>query len=135
MNILNFLLMNWDSVLFVLAVIVIVIVLICRGETAILKEILFRLVTEAEKEYGSGTGELKKAAVIDWLYDKLPAIVKIFLTPDRLGKLIEEVLEIAKEKWAANPSLQQYITGNVPQPLLPAAEPGEQTTKNTDTQG
>lgn len=47
MNVLHFLLANWDSVLVVIAAIVVVIVLVKRGETAFLKEILFRLVTKA----------------------------------------------------------------------------------------
>ena len=60
MNVLTFLAKNWDSVLcrrcFPLALVV---VLIKRGETKILKQILFNLVTQAEKQFGSGTGSLK----------------------------------------------------------------------------
>ena len=69
MNILNFLLAQWDSVLVVVVGAVAVIVLYKRGEVEILKEILFRLVTKAEQDFGGGTGELKKAAVVEWIYD------------------------------------------------------------------
>ena len=54
MNIIQFLVANWDSVLVVLAFLVLVAVLIKRGETKILKQILFNLVTQAEKQFGSG---------------------------------------------------------------------------------
>ena len=47
MNIIYFLLANWDSVLVVLAFIVLCVVLVKRGETKILKHILFNLVTQA----------------------------------------------------------------------------------------
>ena len=48
MNVLTFLAKNWDSVLVVVAFLAVVVVLIKRGETKILKQILFNLVTQAE---------------------------------------------------------------------------------------
>lgn len=111
MNVINFLLANWDSVLVVVLAVVAVIILYKRGEVQILKEILFRLVTKAEQEFGGGTGELKKAAVVEWLYDKLPAILRFIITRKEIDKLIDEVLVYAKSKWAANAKLQEYISG------------------------
>ena len=73
MNVLTFLAKNWDSVLVVVAFLALVVVLIKRGETKILKQILFNLVTQAEKQFGSGTGSLKYAAVADWIYQRIPA--------------------------------------------------------------
>ena len=49
MKIIAFLLANWDSVLVVLAFLALIVVLIKRGETAVLNRILFGLVTKAEK--------------------------------------------------------------------------------------
>ena len=63
MSILNFLLMNIDSVLIVIALIAVIFILYVRGEKKILNIILFAAVTEAEKQYKSGTGILKKAFV------------------------------------------------------------------------
>ena len=54
MNILAFLAANWDSVLVVLAFLVVIVVLVKRGETKILEKILFNLVTQAEKQFGGG---------------------------------------------------------------------------------
>ena len=80
MNVLTFLAKNWDSVLVVVAFLAAVVVLIKRGETKILKQILFNLVTQAEKQFGSGTGSLKYAAVADWIYQRIPAVLKLLFT-------------------------------------------------------
>ena len=109
MDIIKFLIGNWDSVLIVLAVLAALILLYRRGRIGIVKKILFVLVSRAEKKFGSGTGELKKAAVIEWIYEKLPKIVTVFITPKEIEQLIESVLEYAKTKWAANTALQEYI--------------------------
>ncbi len=109
MDILNFLFDNWDSVLLVVVVLVALILLYKHGHVEIVKKVLFSLVSRAEKEFGSGTGELKKAAVIEWIYEKLPKIVTVFITPKEIERLIETVLEYAKSRWAANSALQDYI--------------------------
>ena len=116
MNIIQFLVANWDSVLVVLAFLVLVAVLIKRGETKILKQILFNLVTQAEKQFGSGTGSLKYAAVADWIYQRIPAILKLLFT----SKDIESVLEEAKKAWGTNENLQGYIETPTVENLLAA---------------
>lgn len=109
MNIINCLIQNWDSVLVVIAFIVLVIVLIKRGETKILKQILFNLVTQAEKQFGSGTGTLKFAAVSDWIYQRIPAILKLLFTEEDISNLIETVLTEAKKVWGTNENIKEYI--------------------------
>jgi hypothetical protein len=109
MIIINFLLANWDSVLIVLAVFACVIILYRRGEIKVLKNLLFLLVVKAEKEFGGGTGELKRAAVIDWVYERLPRIVTIFITRAEIDKLLEKALVYAKERWTVNKQLREYI--------------------------
>ena len=109
MNIINFLLANWDSVLIVAGFAAVVIVLIKRGETKILKQILFNLVTQAEKQFGTGTGELKFAAVADWIYQRIPAVLKLLFTEADIAKMIETVLEEAKKAWGKNDNIKTYI--------------------------
>jgi hypothetical protein len=109
MNILKFLLFNWDSVLLVLAVIAAAVFAVARKQYAILDRIILALVTEAEKKYGGGTGAVKLAAVIDWVYPKIPAVVRLFITPAQIEKLIERVLTEAKDRWGKNPNLAAYI--------------------------
>jgi hypothetical protein len=114
MGVIKFLILNWDSVLVVIAVILCVIVLYRRGEIALLKNLLFTLVVRAEREFGSGTGELKKAAVIDWVYERLPKIVVLIITRRMIEQLLEAALTYAKQKWAENPLLRDYISGHKP---------------------
>lgn len=109
MNVLTFLAKNWDSVLVIVAFLALVVVLIKRGETKILKQILFNLVTQAEKQFGSGTGSLKYAAVADWIYQRIPAVLKLLFTSSDIEKMIEAALEEAKKAWGANENLKGYI--------------------------
>lgn len=128
MNVLTFLAKNWDSVLVVVAFLALVVVLIKRGETKILKQILFNLVTQAEKQFGSGTGSLKYAAVADWIYQRIPAVLKLLFTSSDIEKMIEAALEEAKKAWGANENLKGYIdTPSVESLLVGIEEQAVQT--------
>ena len=128
MNVLTFLAKNWDSVLVVVAFLALVVVLIKRGETKILKQILFNLVTQAEKQFGSGTGSLKYAAVADWIYQRIPAVLKLLFTSSGIEKMIEAALEEAKKAWGANENLKGYIdTPSVESLLVGIEEQAVQT--------
>lgn len=128
MNVLAFLTANWDSVLVVVAFLAVVVVLIKRGETKILKQILFNLVTQAEKQFGSGTGSLKYAAVADWIYQRIPAVLKLLFTSSDIEKMIEAALEEAKKAWGANENLKGYIeTPSVESLLVGIEEQAVQT--------
>ena len=127
MNVLTFLAKNWDSVLVVVAFLAVVVVL-KRGETKILKQILFNLVTQAEKQFGSGTGSLKYAAVADWIYQRIPAVLKLLFTSSDIEKMIEAALEEAKKAWGANENLKGYIeTPSVESLLVGIEEQAVQT--------
>lgn len=118
MNILAFLAANWDSVLVVLAFLAVIVVLIKRGETKILEKILFNLVTQAEKQFGGGTGSLKFAAVADWIYQRIPAVLKLLFTEKDIANMIEAALEEAKKAWGANDNLKSYIEAPTVKNLL-----------------
>ena len=128
MNVRTVLAKNWDSVLVVVAFLAVVAVLIKRGETKILKQILFNLVTQAEKQFGSGTGSLKYAAVADWIYQRIPAVLKLLFTSSDIEKMIEAALEEAKKAWGANENLKGYIdTPSVESLLVGIEEQAVQT--------
>ena len=128
MNVLTFLAKNWDSVLVIVTFLAVVAVLIKRGETKILKQILFNLVTQAEKQFGSGTGSLKYAAVADWIYQRIPAVLKLLFTSNDIEKMIEAALEEAKKAWGANENLKGYIdTPSVESLLVGIEEQAVQT--------
>lgn len=128
MNVLTFLAKNWDSVLVIVAFLAVVVALIKRGKTKILKQILFNLVTQAEKQFGSGTGSLKYAAVADWIYQRIPAVLKLLFTSSDIEKMIEAALEEAKKAWGANENLKGYIdTPSVESLLVGIEEQAVQT--------
>lgn len=111
MNIIKLILANWDSVLIVVVFVALLIFLLIRGNKKIVFKILYSLVTEAEKQYGGGTGALKQATVIKWMYDRLPAVVRVFVTIGMLERWVDEVVEQAKVQWERNVNLSRYIDG------------------------
>ena len=82
----------WDSILVVLAFLALIVFLALRGKKDIIHKMLYALCDEAEKLYGSGTGKLKFAYVMEKAYAMMPAILKVFITYDVFEKWIEEAL-------------------------------------------
>ena len=109
MAIINFLILNWDSVLIVLAAIALICFLIWKGQKSIVYQMIYKIVTELEKQYGGGTGSLKLAAAIDILYPKLPKVIKWLVNAETLTKWIEDGLTKAKDIWQKNAAINQYI--------------------------
>lgn len=109
MQILKWLLVNWDSVLLVILAAALIIYLIKTGQTKILKQIAVKFVTDAEGECGNGTGIIKLSEVVAKLYGHLPSIVRVLFTEKQLVKIAESVLEEAKKKWETNENLATYI--------------------------
>lgn len=105
----NFFVANWDIILFVIVLLVVLVYLWLRGGKSVVFKMLYAMVTEAEKEYGDGTGALKLASVIDKIYLKLPMMVRLFITADTLQKWVETVLQEAKKTWEQNGNIQNYI--------------------------
>ena len=93
----------------VAALVLTAVILAVKGERGMIEEILFSYVTEAEKLLGGGTGVLKKAQVIEWVYGSLPGWAKPFITVQWLGDAIERVLATAEQEWESNEALDKYI--------------------------
>ena len=109
MNVINFIIENWDFILLIIAAVVCVVLVVFKGNKSVIMRMLFALVTEAEKEYGGGTGALKLASVLAKIYPKLPTIIKAFVSADRLIEWVEEALIKAKEVWASSVAVAAYI--------------------------
>lgn len=104
----DFITAHWSSILVVLAFVGLIVFLALRGKKDIIYKILYALVTEAEKQYGTGTGSLKFAYVMERAYAALPAIIKIFITYDTLAWWIEKALADAKKHWAEEAGIAEY---------------------------
>ena len=111
MAFIEFMAAQWDSILLILCTCLILGVLYFRGQKKIVYKILYALITEAEKQFGGGTGELKQAYVIEKIYNALPAVLKSVISAERLGKWVDDALIKAKAKWGENSSVSGYIEG------------------------
>lgn len=90
-----------------LAIVAVFVFLAVRGKKKIIFKMLYALVNEAEKQFGSGTGKLKFAYVVEKIYSLLPSFFKIFITYKTLEKWIEKVLAEAKEYWAEQAGISE----------------------------
>ena len=105
----EFFMSNWASLLVILVFVFVLVILAIRGKKDIIAKILYALVTEAEKIYGGGTGSVKFAYVVEKAYTYLPAILKVFITYERLKLMIEDALAAAKIKWAEEAGISDYL--------------------------
>jgi hypothetical protein len=69
------------------------------------------LVTDAEIEYGGGTGQLKRSYVIDELYKRIPDEYKKYITEENLDTILNKALTEAKVLWESNEHLKKLIEG------------------------
>jgi hypothetical protein len=98
----SFIMSNWDSILFVLTAIAIMVLLYKRGAKKKVFQMLFYLVTIAEEEFGEGAGQLKFAAVTTWIYERMPAIARFLFTSKQIDNMIEEAVTKMKEYLESN---------------------------------
>lgn len=85
------------DILFIVGLIVTLLVLYKKHRVDIIKKIILALVVQAEKQFGSKTGELKYAYVIDQIYSHLPSILRFLFTKKELDAYIAEGVAKLKE--------------------------------------
>jgi hypothetical protein len=112
LKILEFLAANWDSAAVVLAVLGVIAYIVVKKRWDLLDKVLFALVTWAEREYGTGTGALEIAAVMEKLYPLIPAVFRVFVSTEQLEEMVENALTAAKLRWDLNPKLLESKTEN-----------------------
>lgn len=69
------------------------------------------LVTDAEAQYGGGTGKIKRAYVIDELYSRIPDAFKPYVTEQNLDAILTKALDEAKVLWEENTQIKALIKG------------------------
>ena len=74
----------------------------------IINKILFALALEAERLYGSKTGQAKKAQVIAWFYERY-SWLSSFVTEEQLSKWIDAVVEAMTDWLASNPVAAENV--------------------------
>lgn len=69
------------------------------------------LVTNAEIQFGGGTGVIKRSYVIDELYQRIPDEYKKYITEENLDAIINKVLPEAQKLWSENSSIKSLTEG------------------------
>ena len=101
----GFIILNLIEVAGTLLVTLIGLFLYKKGKTKFVRKIVLALVTEAEKHYGNGTGELKYCYVVERIYEVLPWVIRILYTKEQLDKMIEDAVEYLKRYLAEGKDL------------------------------
>lgn len=111
----NFLVDNWSLIIAVIAIIIAIASIIYNfsGESREeqinkLKEWLLIAVVEAEKELGSGTGELKLRYVYNLFLTRFPYLSKI-ISFEQFKIYIDEALDKLKDLLEGNEKVKNYV--------------------------
>lgn len=113
---LSFITANWLPIIVVIVAILLVgllVILWRNGYKKQVAQILFYLVTQAEQQFGGGTGELKFAAVSTWIYERLPWYIKLFFTTKQIDMMIEEAVTAMKGYLDENTKAKALVEGQL----------------------
>ena len=77
-----------------------------------IKEWLLYAVAQAEKELGSGTGQLKLRYVYDMFIARFPHFAR-FIGFNAFSGLVDEALEVFKEMLQQNKDVTNYVEGKI----------------------
>ena len=106
---------NWYSALTAVVMVVMAVVLVSsfvklptKEQIAKIKEWLLYAVTEAEKELGGGTGQLKLRQVYDLFVQRFPAVAAV-ISFDTFSLWVDEALEQMREMLAKNEQVAAYV--------------------------
>lgn len=110
---LEFIKANLYNILTVIVFVVGCVFLVRRGYESKVKEMLLYLVCKAEELYGSGTGELKYSAVVTWVYEKLPPIMRLLFTTKQIDQYIEAAVLQMKEYLSKNNQAKSRLTHTI----------------------
>lgn len=102
-----------QATIVVLMVISILFYMWTRGMKTEVIRILRALVIEAEGAFGSGTGPLKYAYVIGYVYPLLPIYVKFFISEAKLDVMIEDAVKWMQNKLDESEKLRDAFYGQL----------------------
>ena len=105
----------WPLLVALVAVLAVIIFAICKfakqprpEQLAKVREWLLYAVTAAQKEFGSGTGQIKLRYVYDKFLTKFPAFAPI-ISFELFSNLVDEALVKFKEILETNRKIQNYV--------------------------
>jgi hypothetical protein len=95
-------------------ILVIVIAYLAINQKKNILEWLLKAVVEAEKELGSGTGQLKLRTVYDWFIEAFP-VVSAFVPFSVFSAWVDVALETMEKLLKDNQQVKAYVSGEVKQ--------------------
>ncbi len=81
-----------------------------KEQIAKIKEWLLYAVTEAEKELGGGTGQIKLRYVYDMFISKFGILAKL-ISFNRFSALVDEALDVFRGMLQVNKAVDNYVKG------------------------
>ena len=90
---------NLVTLIILLVIVLIIAVMYYFGKKKEAKYLVYCLVLQAEKQFihESGQGHLKYRLVLKQIVDAMPALLKVFITPDTLHEWIQEAWRLMKD--------------------------------------
>lgn len=113
----NFLIQNWPLLIAIIAVIAAAASFVFNfvklprtAQIAKVKEWLLWAVAEAEKKFGSKTGQLKLRYVYDLFTQRFPFVAKV-ISFEKFSALVDEALEKFNKILESNVKVEEYVNG------------------------
>ena len=113
----DFIVENWAVFVAALAVLAVAIIAIVRfvglptaSQLAKVKEWLLWAVTEAEKDLGGGTGQLKLRQVYDLFVTRFPWLTKM-ISFELFSTMVDEALEEMRKMLDTNTAVAAFVSG------------------------
>ena len=91
-------------------ILVIVVAYLVVNQKKNILEWLLKAVVEAEKELGSGTGQLKLRTVYDWFIEAFP-VVSAFVPFSVFAAWVDVALETMEKLLKENQQVKAYVSG------------------------
>lgn len=119
MKALNFIIENWYFIVTAIVMIAMAIIIAvnffnlpAKEQTAKVKEWLLFAVTEAEKQLGDGTGQLKLRQVYDLFVQRFPAVA-LAVSFETFSAWVDEALEQMRNMLDTNVKAAAYVESGV----------------------
>ena len=117
----EFIVDNWAVIVAAIAILAVAIVAIVRfvglptaSQLAKVKEWLLWAVTEAEKELGGGTGQLKLRQVYDLFVTRFPWLAKL-ISFELFSTMVDEALDEMRHLLDTNTAVAAFVSGSTEQ--------------------
>ena len=111
----EFIMANWWLVIVAIALIIVIVYAVMvfvtmpnNAQLTSVKEWLLYAVAQAEKELGSGTGQLKLRYVYDMFILRFSAVAKV-ISFEAFSKLVDEALYIFRNMLKDNKAVSDYV--------------------------